>query len=285
MSAAGIATLAFGEKKTQDAMRGANHENFNVFFSGHNMREPRRIIYIHTVAKRSFGPLTRTLFPWLKMAGCENGERYTTSTAIADPVAQASPDQERGGTRIDEHDGWRAVIDLLNPQNLTVNPYSGDANPDFYANRSGQNLIAEGFWPSLHSIPPEAEIKAAEERRDKHYKYLTKEATRLAAISTKELNEFLQSYPDVHIAMDALGLEANWHTRSVVRASCPNCGDVVNQGIAFHLSSAGILCVIDPARALKAGAINRDRYEELTEDVTKEEEPIKRGPGDRKSVV
>jgi hypothetical protein len=274
MSAAGISTLGWQDKKTQSAMRGANVENFNVFFSGHNMREPRRIIYIHTVAKRSFGPLTRTLFPWLKLAGCENGERYTTCTVVADPVTQACPDQERGGTRIDEHDGWRAVIDLLNPVNLTTNPYSGDMNPDFYANRSGQNLIAEGFWPSLHEVPPEEEIKAAEGRRDRHFQYLTREATRLASISTKELNEFLQSYPDVHIAMDALGLEANWHTRSVVRASCPNCGDLINQGIAFHQSTAGVLCVIDPVRALKAGAINRERFAELTEV-----EPVKRGVG------
>jgi hypothetical protein len=274
MSAAGISTLGFDDKKTQSAMRGANLDNFNVFFSGHNMREPKRIIYIHTVSKRSFGPLTRNLFPWLKLAGCEGGERYTTSTVIADPVNQACPDQERGGTRIDEHDGWRAACDLLNPVNLTTNPFSGDANPDFYANRSGQNLIAEGFWPSLNQIPSEEEIRAAEGRRDRHYKYLTKEATRLAAISTKELNEFLQSYPDVHIAMDALGLEATWHTRSIVRASCPNCGDLVNQGIAFHQSSAGVLCVIDAIRALKAGAINRERYNELTQ----EDEP-RRGPG------
>jgi hypothetical protein len=230
-------------------MRGSNPENFNVIITGHTMREPKRIIWIHTVAKRPFGPITRTLFPWLRLNGCEPGDRYVTCCPIPDPILQASPDQERGGTRLDEHDGWRAAIDLLNPNNLTSNPYSGDNNPDFFANRSGQNLIAEGFWPSLHQIPPEEEIKAAEKRRDRHYLYLTREATRLAAVSTKELNEFLQSYPDTHIAMDALGLEATWHARQEVKATCPNCGDTIRQGIAVHKSSAtGELCIIDHER-------------------------------------
>lgn len=280
MATAGITTLGFDDVKTKGAMRGANPENFNVIVSGHMIRTPMRKIYIHTVAKRSFGPITRTLFPWLRLTGCEPGERYATSCIVSDPIPQASPDQERGGTRIDEHDGWRAAIDLLNPNNLTSNPYSGDNNPDFFANRSGQNLIAEGFWPSLHEVPPEEEIKAAERRRDRHYQYLTREATRLAAVSTKDLNEFLQSYPDAHIAMDALGLEANWHARNEVRASCPNCGDAIKQGIAFHKSSATeMLCVIDPERAWKAGAINRERYEDLITTPKDEEGQQKRGPG------
>jgi len=286
-SVAGISTVGFEDNRTQGAMKAYNPENFNVIITGHMMREPRRMIYIHTVAKRSTPFLTRTLFPKLKLVACEAGERYVSCAAFGDPIPQASPDQERGGTRIDEHDGWRAAIDLLNPANLTYNPFSGDANPDFFANRNGQNLIAEGFWPSLHEVPPEEEIRAAEQHRDKHYRYLTREATRLAAISTKDLNEFLQSYPDTHIAMDALGMQAPWHTLSIVTASCPNCGDPVKQGIAFHQSSAGILCIIDPARALKAGAINKERFVELTDEgggsepEQEPETPVRRGPGHR----
>ena len=248
---AGISTAGFEDKRTQGAMKGANPENFNVIITGHMMRDPKRMIYIHTVSKRSTPFLTRTLFPKLRLVGCEAGERYVTCAAFGDPIPQASPDQERGGTRIDEHDGWRAAIDLLNPTNLTYNPYSGDANPDFFANRNGQNLIAEGFWPSLHEVPPEEEIRAAEQRRDKHYRYLARESTRLAARSKKDLDEFLQTYPDTYIALDSLGIKTDFHNPAIVTVTCPNCGDAVKQGIAFHQSSAGILCIIDPARALK----------------------------------
>jgi len=171
----------------------------------------------------------------------------------------------RGGTRIDEHDAWMAVLDLLNPGNFTGNPYSGSDNPDFFANRSGCNLIAEGFWPSVHEVPPESEIKQAEKARDSRFRYLTREALRLAAVSTKELNEFLQQWPDTHLAMDALGLSANWHTANDVRVACTNCGDAIKQGLAFHKSSVtDRICVVDPMKAYKAKAITRDEYEELT---------------------
>ena len=262
---ASMTTLGFENNKTQAAMRGANPENFNVILSGHAMREPKRMVYIHTVAKKNTNPIQRILFPKLTLRGCERGERFATCCAIPDPIAQSRPDQETGGTRIDEHDGWRAAIDLLNPTNLTTNPYSGDNNPDFYANRSGQNLIALGFWPSLNQVPEEHEIRQAEVRRDKNYRWLTKEATRLAAVSTKDLNEFLQTYPDTHIAMDSLGLEANWHSANVIKETCPNCGDVIKPGLAFHKSTVtDKLCVIDPSRAYKAKAITREEYEELT---------------------
>ena len=262
---ASFTALGFEDPKTKSAMHGANPENFGVILSGHSMREPRRLVWIHSVAKKSTAPLTRILFPHVVPKGCENGERYVTCCTIPDPIKQSRPDQENGGMRIDEHDGWRAAIDLLNPTNLSVNPYAGDQNPDFYANRSGQNLIAEGFWPSPNNPPSEDEIKAAEKRRDQHYRYLTREATRLAAVSTKDLNEFLQSYPDTHIAMDALGMSANWHTLSVIQSTCPNCGDTIKTGVAFHKSSVtDKLCVIDPEGAYKARAITKEEYDELT---------------------
>ena len=268
---ASMTNLGTDNPKSQSAMRGANPENFEIFINGRAMREPLRHIYVHTVSKRSSGQISRALFPKLTLHGCENGERYVTCARVPDPIPQASPDQERGGNRIDEHSGWRAVIDLLNPWNLTNNPYLGSENPDFYSNRSGTNLIAEGFWPSINEVPTEEEIRQAEKTRDKRYRWLTKEAQRLSAVSTKDLNEFLQLYPDTHIAMDALGFEATWHTTNTVKSTCPNCGDAIKQGLAFHQSSAGILCILDPQRAYKAGAITKEKLEELA--------PEKRGPG------
>ena len=265
MGAAGISTLGFDTAKTQGAMRGANPENFNIIIDGHAMREPRRMIYIHTVAKRPFGPITRNLFKRLPLRGCGPGERSTLCCAIPDPVPESIRNEMTGGNDIKEHDGWRAAIDLLNPANLTHNPYSGDGNPDFYSNRSGQNLICEGYWPSLYREAPEEEINGSEKRRDLRYRYLTGEATRLAAISTVKLNEFLLSNPDTHIAMDALKMKATWHASSSVTATCPNCGDEVAQGLAFHKSSVtDRLCVIDPEKAYRAKAITREEYDELT---------------------
>lgn len=248
---------------TKSAMRGANAENFNIIVNGRQFRPPLKKINFFSVAKRDF-TVRHPLVPKLVLRGCEDGERYVKCASIPDPVPQACPDQERGGTRIDDNDGWMVAIDILNPGNFTFDPYHGSNNPNFFANSNGTNLIAEGIFPTENEEPTEEELRRAEDARDKHYRYLTKEALKLAAKSTKSLNEFLDRYPDVHMAMDAQGIEAPWHTLNIVRTSCPNCGDAIKQGLAFHKSSSDILCIIDPEKALKAGAITRERYTEIT---------------------
>ena len=249
-------------EESERELRKQNEANFNVIVSGRAMREPRRLLYIHTVSRKPKN-VTRTLFSKLHLKGCENGERYVTCAVIADPIQQPSPDQERGGIRIDEHDGWRACIDMLNSNNTTNDPYFGSGNPDFYANRQGLNLIAEGFFPSTNEVPTEKELVRAEECVKKHYQWLTKEAIRLSGSGMqREFNEFLQTYPDTHVAMDALGLSAPWHAASVIEAHCPNCGEKIRPGIAFHIGDLGP-CVIDPVRAFKAGVLTKERMEEL----------------------
>lgn len=274
MATASFASTGIDSEKSRSAMRGANPENFNVMLNGQAVREPRRFIYIHSVAHKAFGPIKRKCFGGLLLKGCEAGERFVTCAVVPDPIPQGAPDETNGGTRIYEADGWRACIDLLNPANLSTDPYLGDKNPDFARNTSGNNLIAEGVWPSLNEKPTEQEIKRAEKCRDEHYRSISREALRLYAKSTREGNEFVERYPDVHIAMDALGLEAPWHQRNEVKATCPNCGDKIQPGLGFHQSSAGVLCVIDPAKAYKAGAITKEKYEELATMPDESEPPL-----------
>lgn len=248
--------------KYVNQMPKENVENFNPIINGRMVRPPLRTLYIHTVSKKS-QTKKHLLFPALTLRGCENGERWVKCCSFSDPIVQVCPDDARGGNRVDEHDAWLAALDTLCPGNLTMDPYNGSENPTYPQNARGTNLICEGFFPSWNEVPTEAEIKRAEQERDRRYRWLTKEAFRLAAISTEQLNDFLQRVPDVHIAMDALGLSASWHAKNEVKATCPNCGDEIKQGIAFHQSSAGVLCIIDPEKAWKAGAIKKDRYLEL----------------------
>jgi hypothetical protein len=260
---ASMSTLGFDDQKTKSAMRGANPDNFNVILDGHSMRAPRRHVYIFTVSKKPRF-VRRKLFPGLTLRGCEQGERYVLCAPIADPVPEVIKNEMTGGSDIKEHDGWRSCIDMLNPSNPTPDPFLGTGNPDFFSNRNGNNLIAEGFWPSLNETPTEEEIKRAEKNRDARYSWLARESQRLAARSKRDLDEFLQTYPDTHNALDALGIKTDWHTPMTVTASCPNCGDDVKQGLAFHKSSVtDKLCVIDPLRAYQAKAISKKELEEL----------------------
>ncbi len=108
--------MALLENETQREMRKQNEANFEInapIIAGRMQRSPLRKIYIHTVAKKPEDAI-KSLFPKAHLKACENGERWVMSFVISDPIVQWSPDQERDGQRPDDHDGWRAAIDLLN---------------------------------------------------------------------------------------------------------------------------------------------------------------------------
>lgn len=252
----------FDNPRSQAEMRSKNPDEFNPDFNGYMMREPVAIFYLFTTAKRPLQVRDHWLFPRLNIPACGPDERYKLATTVEHPSLQVSPDLERGGRRIDEHNGWRVAIDVLNPANTTMDPWT-DTRMDTLSR--GRNLILQGCFPSRTNPPSEEDLLKAEEQRDKRMNWLTTEAFRLEAISTKDLNDFIRENPEVHSAMDALGLEAQWHKRRHVTATCPNCGDSIRQGIPFHKSSAtNMLCIIDPERAFKAGAITKAQLTELT---------------------
>jgi hypothetical protein len=216
-------------------------------------------IYIFSTAKRDF-EISQPLFPGLKLKGCANGERYVLAAVIPDPVPQSSPDLERGGRRVDYHDGWTCAIGLLNPESSSRDPFIGSEGPTISI---GMNYISQGLFPSMTNPPLEEHLRKAEAFRDRRYKWLTDGAFKAGAKSSKALSDYLTEHEDAHDAMDALGLTADWHQKRQVTRLCPNCGDSIPSSVAFHKSSTGILCVLDPERAFKAGAIDRARMEDL----------------------
>jgi len=246
----------FNDPRTQQEMRAANPQNFAPRMP--RMRKPDRLIHIYSVARRAF-PKTSNMYFKQPFKGCLKGERYVLCGSIADPPGLIGPDEANGGQRIfeepGENSGWRVAVDLLNPNNPTMDLYWGDngALGAFFGTSANSNLVAQGLFASFDNPPLEREIVKAEETRDNRFRYLVDEALRLEGFSQKELQQFIQDNPDVHAAMDALGLEAPWHKRHEIKQTCPNCGDSIKAGIAFHKSSAGVLCILDKVRAAAAG--------------------------------
>lgn len=253
-----MARTPFEQKKTDEMMKSLNPEEFSANM-GNTRYRVDRTIYIFSTAKRDF-QVSQPLFPGLTLRGCRNGERYVLAATVPDPVPQASPDLERGGRRLDYHDGWMCAIGLLNPESTSRDPFIGAEGSNV---SEGNNLIAQGLFPSLTNPPKEEDLRKGEGFRDRRYKRLTEAAFRAAAKSSRALSDFLHMHEDVHDAMDALGLKADWHQKREVLTKCPNCGDDIPASVAFHKSSAGIVCVLDPERAFRAGAIDRQRMEDL----------------------
>lgn len=257
-----MAKTIFEKGQSVGEMRSKNQEEFTPDFGGRLRYHIDGEIYIFSVARRTFR-ISQTLFPATELLGCLNGERYVLATTIPDPVPQSSPDLERGGHRVDYEDGWRAAIGLLHPEH----PMGGNGNWWTGAEQGtmsdGVNLIAQGLFPSRTNPPSEEDLRRAEGFRNARYRRLVANARKAAAQSSKKLADFLTMHEDVHDAMDALHETADWHRKNEIKSTCPNCGDEISPSLAFHKSSAGVLCVIDPQRAFKAGAITKEQMEEL----------------------
>lgn len=239
-----------------------------------------RHINIFSVARRAF----QKRHPYFNgtLKGCKPGERYVLCYRVPDPPQQIAVDAERGGKRVEveprDEAGWRVAIDILNPNNPSTNPYYAlDARQAAYYS-IGQNvdLVRYGLFPSLNEVPTEEELLRAEAVRDKSYQDLVDEAFQEQTSNPQNFRNWLRAHPDITEAMDALGLKADWHSKPEVKMTCPNCGDAIKAGLAFHKSSAGVLCVLDWKKAVEAGAAKKD---DVPESKRWEGFEVKRGPG------
>lgn len=257
-----MAKTIFEKGASAGEMRAKNPDEFGADFGGRVRYTVDRKIFIFTVARRTEW-VNQTLFPKTELVGCLNGERYVLCTIVPDPVPQSSPDLERGGKRIDNEEGWRAAIGLLHPEH----PMGGNGDWWTGADQStmsdGVNLIAKGFFPSLTNPPAEEDVRRAEGFRNKRDRRLTNLGFEAGRRGGKYLADFLRQHEDVHDAMDALKLKADWHqSASQAIAQCPNCGSEIASGVAYHVID-GKDCIIDPARAHKAGRITKEQLEEF----------------------
>lgn len=256
----------FTEPLSASVMR---KENPDLYQSNMPRMYPiHRHIHLYSVSTRDF----TVKHPYFKgiLSGCHKGERYVKCYSVPDPPQQIAVDAERGGFRVEaeprDEAGWRVAIDILNPNNPSLDPYyqlsAGQAA--YFATGKDVDLVKFGLFPSLNAPPTEQEIQKAERARDDSRQALVDEAFQEQASNPQGFRLWLRQHPEVYDAMEALGVEADWMSRPEAKMKCPNCGDSIKAGIAFHKSSAGTLCILDPERAFKAGAIVKERYEEMT---------------------
>lgn len=248
-------TQGFTEPLSQSVMRSSNPELYSTDMP--RMYPIYRHINIFSVARRDFEKKHVYFNGTLK--GCKNGERYVLCYRVPDPPQQVAVDVERGGKRVEveprDEAGWRVAIDILNPNNPSTNPYLSlnAQQATLYAIGQGVDLVRYGLFPTLNDEPTEEELQRAERARDAEYSRLVDEAFEEQASNPQGFRTWLRNNPDVYAAMEALGVQADWHRKVEVKQECPNCGDQIKAGIAFHKSSAGVLCIVDPVRAAKAG--------------------------------
>src|SRR5579872_1493028 len=238
------------------------------------IRPTQYLVYLYTVSRREFTIYRPPLIHSLIITACPTGERYRLVRGLPHPFAQPDINPSNGEPIIYYHDARFVAQDICNPDNLSLDQDSYLKASGDRALGSGVNLSEQGVFWSLNNPPKEEEIAAAEKRRDIYYKRLIDQANSLAASDPKALHDILNQ--DYHLAAEHFGLDTSWHQVLKPMAECPNCGDKIKPGVAFHNSSVtGMLCIIDRERAKAAGV----RVPENSPITETEFAPVKRGPG------
>jgi hypothetical protein len=190
----------------------------------------------------------------------EKADAYIKVAMIPHPWPMPYVDQMSGEVKYSDVPGQRAAMDICNPNNRTL-------DQDVYIDPAqvigdGDNLNQRGVFWSLNDPPTEEEVSKAVQRMEAYYQGLLDRAAAMEMSDKAGLEEALRQNPDYGVAAEYFGREFSWHrkyVREAVLVECPNCGEKMKHGAAFHKSEAlGVICVNDWDRAIAAGVKKAD---------------------------
>ena len=263
----------YREDLTQAKNAAFNYAH-NVFTANSYLlnRAPEYVVFLCTVSDQTFEVSRPPLIKSLKINGMRLQDReqgYSVVTSFPQPMLHPRTSVDSDDLEFSPMDTRRFIMDIINPANLGIDqnqviPAAGNFS-------IGQDLGARGVFYTLNykmienekgqqvpaADPTQEEIKAAVKRMEKHYERILAEARTVEVSNPKGLQDMLT--PEHHIAADYFGEEHGWHAKRSRPMDCPNCGERVKAGIAFHKTSEGDICVIDWARAIKSGARTRNQ--------------------------
>ena len=248
--------------RLSDSMTKANNQTFNFSLQDYlYSRKPDFWVYIFNLSDSSFDVFRPPLFANLRIPGLTSqgvkvetspdGTRYVRAAQLPSPllVPQGSVDSYEVSTGL--IDTRRVVQDICNPDNLSLDQNAVISKPT----NVGNDLSKKGVFWSTTEIPTQQEVTDAKRRMEAHYNKIIEKFRALEVANPKELQDLLG--PEAHAACDYFGIETTWHAKRSQPMDCPNCGDRIRKGVAFHKTEEGTLCIIDWKRAVSSGVRTR----------------------------
>jgi hypothetical protein len=258
MPNATIASVSTDESGNFNAqsLRETQQANPTMYVDPNQFRKPDFFVYVYSVVDpRPAGKkLTRSLpplIPNIEIAEIKPGSRYVLVTKIASPVNQPLM-RENGESYIDLHDARRVAMDIVNPENLSLDQ---DRKTTGVLRAEGNDYGKLGVFWSLTNPPTEEEIASAIARKEAFYQARLEQARVIEMSNPKGLDEYLTT--NDHVAAEYFGLEFAWHKQFTRPATCPICGDAIKEGVAYHKNADGLICVLDWKRTVDAGVKTR----------------------------
>jgi hypothetical protein len=267
-------TLAQNQKRAMDQAR-ATQESENhgsTTLSVQDMGEQANyVIYIYNIIDWEWILNQPPQFATYRIPACKPGEKfaYNIMPAFVNEVYNRTGTTELYYKRVD---GRKYATSMLNPSAFPGIQWEGQLNDWKTEDQFGNNLNAFGCFWSLtrpdETAKLDVEIKFFKERVRKTMQALVKTAEQLATSGRSA-----DVSPLMHFAMDYLGISAGWHTSLKHMVSCPNCGEPVQEGIAYHKNAFGEKCIIDEERYMRSVAVPRKQVH-LAEEEDEEEQAV-----------
>ena len=221
-------------------------------------------IYIYNICTLSHVRNQPPEFPAFTVEPCPKGEKFSVKV-FPGLVNEKFCKPGTAEYYTQQVDGRKYATSLLNPDTFPGTDWQAQLAEGSTGNddMSGMNMNRFGvFWSELAPDSPklDAQIKLFRGLVDRTMDALVKEGNRWNAEG-----RLANISPMMHFAMEYFGLSSPWHMSHRHKTECPNCGDLVLEGIAYHRNASGDICIID-----------RERYEAsvITVQQQKESETV-----------
>jgi len=237
-----------------EGMTRANNNRFNFSLQDYLYgRKPDYWVYIYNVSEHPQDVFRPPLFANFHIPGRKRGEDYCLAGRLPSPLLAPQGNVDSGEVSTQLMDTRRVVMDMCNPDNLSLDQ---NAVIDTRSvTNIGNNLSKKGVFWSLNCPPDKKELDDAIKRMEAYYNFLLEKARATETSNPTELLNMLT--PEHHAAADYYGVETSWHGKRSRPMDCPNCGERIKAGVAFHKTEEGTLCILDWKRAVASGVRTR----------------------------
>jgi len=246
------------------AMTRANNIDWNFSTADYMLNRPADFhVYIYNIAKLEYKVSRLPLIKEMVIPARKENEKYAVVTSLPSPFKFPKGNIDSNDIDIVIIDGRRMAMDIINPDNLTL-----DQDAVITSSFSvGQNLGKLGVFWSVNNPPTEAEIAAATRRMEKHYRELLSDARAVETSNPQALPAVIT--PTLHAACEYFHETTNWHKKEVHLEPCPRCGMPANAGAPFHPLEGGGFCINGVEgwkKAVAAGVRSRAQAYDATDD-------------------
>ena len=237
---------------------GTTAREKSIYIDPDQMRRSEYTVYLHTISRRSFEQ-SHPIYRNVVIPACPKDKRYITFMRITHPVqiVTVDPDNVSGPLKWVFENAKRCALCVCNPSYVgaDLSVQDKDIPHQYQISSSESNLTQQGVFASLNEIPTEDELKRAEQRRVAYYKAIFERMNGLFRSDPKKAQEELGI--DHHLAAEMFAIDVDWHKITTPKIECPNCGEKIKEGIAFHYFN-GNRCVLDWEKAYLAGAVKKE---------------------------